>query len=80
MRYGGSRLVGREYYLGERPVRVLIGWGPGAPVRNVKVLFLDDGTTTVRPFRGLTLEPQVEAECVASAPVEPENATTRRRR
>ena len=80
MRYGGSRLVGREYYLGERPVRVVTGWGPGAPVRNVKVLFLDDGTTTVRPFRGLTLEPRSRRNASQSAPVEPENATTRRRR
>ncbi len=57
-RYGGTRLVGRRYYLRERPVRVLIGWGPGAPVRNVKIQFLDDGSMTVRPFRGLTLAPR----------------------
>jgi hypothetical protein len=52
---GGTRLVGRRYYLGRRPVEVLVGWGPGATVRNVKIRFLDDGAVTVRPFRGLTL-------------------------
>jgi hypothetical protein len=54
-RHGGTRLVGREYFLRRRRVRVLVGWGVGAPVRNVRIRFLDDGTETVRPFRGLTL-------------------------
>jgi hypothetical protein len=61
-RHGGTRLVGREYFLGRRPVRVLVGWGPGAPVRNVRIRFLDDGTETVRPFRGLTLRPRGPVE------------------
>lgn len=56
---GGTRLVGRRYYLrdrdlGERLVEVLTGWGPGASVRNVRVRFLDTGEVTVRPSRGLT--------------------------
>lgn len=55
---GGTRLVGRRYYLGRRPVEVVTGWGPGARIRNVRVRFLDDGTETVRPFRGLTLRPR----------------------
>jgi hypothetical protein len=57
-RHGGTRLVGRRYYLGQRPVEVTTGWGPGATVRNVKIRFLDDHTETVRPFRGLTLQPR----------------------
>lgn len=61
-RYGGTRLVGREYFLRQRPVRVLVGWGAGARVRNVRIRFLDDGTETVRPFRGLTLRPRGTAE------------------
>jgi hypothetical protein len=55
---GGTRLVGRHYFLGAREVRVLIGWGPGSTVRNVKIRFLDSGEMTVRPFRGLTLAPR----------------------
>jgi hypothetical protein len=58
VRYGGTRLVGRHYYLRRREVVVLVGWGPGATVRNVRIRFLDDGTETVRPFRGLTLQPR----------------------
>ena len=58
MKVGGTRLVGRRYFLRDRPVEILVGWGPGATVRNVKVRFLDDGTVTVRPFRGLTLAPR----------------------
>ncbi len=57
-RVGGTRLVGRRYFLRRRPVEVMVGWGPGAPVRNVRVRFLDDGTETIRPFRGLTLAPR----------------------
>jgi hypothetical protein len=55
---GGTRLVGRTYYLGRRPVRVVTGWGPGARVRNVRIRFADDGSETIRPFRGLTLQPR----------------------
>jgi hypothetical protein len=58
MKVGGTRLVGRRYFLGSRPVEVLTGWGPGATVRNVRIRFLDDGTVTVRPFRGLTRAPR----------------------
>jgi hypothetical protein len=57
-RYGGTRLVGRRYYLRDRAVRIITGWGPGATVRNVKIRFDDDGMETVRPFRGLTLQPR----------------------
>jgi hypothetical protein len=57
-RFGGTRLVGRRYYLGARPVVVVVGWGAGAAVRNVKIRFLDDETETVRPFRGLTIAPR----------------------
>jgi hypothetical protein len=58
MRVGGTRLVGRRYFLGSRPVEVLTGWGAGATVRNVRIRFLDDRTVTVRPFRGLTRAPR----------------------
>jgi hypothetical protein len=47
--------VGRRYYLGTRPVKIITGWGPGARIRNVRIRFLDDDTETIRPFRGLTL-------------------------
>jgi hypothetical protein len=57
-RVGGTRLVGRHYFLGSREVEVVTGWGPGATVRNVAVRFLDDGSVVVRPFRGLTLQPR----------------------
>ncbi|MCW2595046.1 MAG: hypothetical protein JWR06_1956 [Jatrophihabitans sp.] len=55
---GGTRLVGRHYFLAAREVEVVVGWGPGATVRNVKIRYLDSGETTVRPFRGLTLAPR----------------------
>lgn len=55
---GGSRLVGRQYYLRDREIEILIGWGPGATVRNVAIRFRDTGETTIRPFRGLTLRPR----------------------
>ena len=57
-RYGGTRLVGRRYHLGTRPVEIVVGWGASATVRNVRIRFFDDGTETVRPFRGLTIEPR----------------------
>ena len=57
-RVGGARLVGRHYFRRDREVEVLIGWGPGATVRNVAVRYLDTGERTVRPFRGLTRTPR----------------------
>ena len=50
---GGAALVGRQYTLGGRPVTVLVAYGPGARIRNVRIRFDDDGSTTIRPFRGL---------------------------
>lgn len=67
VRYGGTRLAGREYFLGSRPVRVLVGWGPGASIRNVRIRFLDDGSETVRPFRGLMLQPRAAARSSSSS-------------
>ena len=55
---GGTRLIGRRYYLGTREVEVVTAWGPGARVRNVGIRFLDTGERVVRPFRGLTLQPR----------------------
>lgn len=56
-------IVGRHYLLSGREVVVLIQWGLksrgesyGGP-RNVRIRFLDDGTETVRPFRGLRKVP-----------------------
>lgn len=57
-RVGGTRLVGRRYFLGTREVEVRVGWGPGATVRNVRIRFLDTGEELVRPFRGLTKAPR----------------------
>ena len=56
-RFGGTRLVGRRYYLRGRAVEVRTGWGPGATVRNVRIRFLDSGDEQIRPFRGLRLAP-----------------------
>jgi hypothetical protein len=53
---GGTRLPGRRYHHGARPVQVVTGWGPGATIRNVRIRYLDDGSETVRPFRGLTIK------------------------
>lgn len=54
-----SGIVGRRYLLGGRLVEVLVQWGLkskgesyGGP-RNVRIRFLDDGSETIRPFRGL---------------------------
>ncbi len=46
-------MLGRVYWLRDRQVMVLAcaAWTKGTP-RNVLIL-LDDGTLTVRPFRGL---------------------------
>jgi hypothetical protein len=56
-------IVGRHYLLAGREVEVLIQWGlkslgqsHGGP-RNVRIRFLDDGTETIRPFRGLRRVP-----------------------
>jgi hypothetical protein len=49
-----DKMIGRVYRLGDREVMVLARgtqWGPGS-MRNVLIL-RDDGTMTVRPFRGL---------------------------
>ena len=45
-------VVGRTYLLAGAPVTVVTGWGPGGGPANVRVRF-PDGSTTVRPFRGL---------------------------
>jgi hypothetical protein len=50
---GAARNVaGRTYLEQGRPVTVLCGWGPGGGPRNVRIR-REDGTTTIRPFRGL---------------------------
>lgn len=56
-------IVGRRYLLHGRVVEVLVQWGLrskgesyGGP-RNVRIRFLDDGTETIRPFRGLRRRP-----------------------
>jgi hypothetical protein len=64
---GGTRLVGRHYYLGQREVEVLIGWGPGATARNVLIRFLDTGERVVRPFRGLRIAPTAPREADSPA-------------
>lgn len=57
-RLGAVALIGRCYLLNGEPVVVVTQWGLksrgetyGGP-RNVRILF-PDGTTTIRPFRGL---------------------------
>ncbi len=45
-------VAGRIYLERGRPVRVIIGWGPGGGPRNV-LIRREDGTEVVRPFRGL---------------------------
>lgn len=47
-----GRLAGRVYLERGRPVTVLRSWGPGRGPRNVEIR-REDGSTTVRPFRGL---------------------------
>ena len=50
---GAARNVtGRTYFERGRPVVVLTAWGPGGGPRNVRIRRAD-GTTTIRPFRGL---------------------------
>lgn len=50
---GAARTVAGSWYLEHgRPVLVLTAWGPGGGPRNVRIRRAD-GTTTVRPFRGL---------------------------
>jgi hypothetical protein len=62
---GGRRLVGRHYWHGTREVVIEIAWGParrhcrfGLPPGKVQLRYLDDGSRTVRPFRGLTRTPR----------------------
>lgn len=45
-------IVGKTYLERGRPVEVLIQWGKGGGPRNV-LIQREDGTKTVRPFRGL---------------------------
>jgi hypothetical protein len=45
-------IVGKTYLERGKPVKVLIRWGPGGGPRNV-LIRREDGTLTVRPFRGL---------------------------
>jgi len=47
-----SGIVGRTYYERDQPVVVLIQWGSGGGPRNV-LIERADGSTIVRPFRGL---------------------------
>lgn len=44
------------YLLKGVPVKVITRWGPGGGPRNVLIEF-EDGSRTVRPFRGLRLPP-----------------------
>lgn len=45
-------MIGRTYLERGHPVTLLIRWGPGGGPRNV-LIRRADGTTVVRPFRGL---------------------------
>lgn len=50
---GAARTVtGTRYLLAGQVVTVLTAWGPGGGPRNVQIRY-EDGSTTVRPFRGL---------------------------
>jgi acetyl esterase len=51
-----SGIVGRTYYERDQPVVVLIQWGSGGGPRNV-LIERADGSTIVRPFRGLRRNP-----------------------
>ncbi|HEX5494670.1 MAG TPA: hypothetical protein VFX70_08880 [Mycobacteriales bacterium] len=54
---GAARTVeGRTYLEHGRPVLVLTAWGPGGGPRHVRIR-RPDGSTTVRPFRGLRRAP-----------------------
>lgn len=50
-------MIGCTYLEKGRPVVVLIRWGPGGGPRNV-LIRRADGTTVVRPFRGLRKPPK----------------------
>lgn len=50
-------IAGRTYLERGRPVVVLVQWGPGGGPRNV-LIRREDGTETVRPFRGLRKLPE----------------------
>ena len=55
---GAARTVnGTRYLLGGQVVTVLTAWGPGGGPRNVRIQ-REDGSTTVRPFRGLRRLPE----------------------
>lgn len=45
-------MIGHTYLERGHPVTLLIRWGPGGGPRNV-LIQRADGTTVVRPFRGL---------------------------
>jgi hypothetical protein len=62
---GGTRLVGRHYFLRDREVEVVTGWGPGATARNVLIRYVGTDERVVRPFRGLTIEPRPSRKSVS---------------
>jgi acetyl esterase len=49
-------IVGRTYLERGQPVVILVQWGRGGGPRNV-LIRRADGSTTVRPFRGLRKVP-----------------------
>lgn len=52
-------IVGRTYLERGKPVTILIQWGKGSGPRNV-LIRREDGSVTVRPFRGLRRESMVQ--------------------
>lgn len=67
-------IVGRTYLERGRPVVVLVQWGPGGGPRNVRIR-RQDGTTVVRPFRGLRRPPAPD-DAAPSAASDPREAAT----
>lgn len=58
---GAARTVaGTRYLLAGQVVTVLTAWGPGGGPRNVRIQW-PDGSTTIRPFRGLRRLPDGQA-------------------
>ena len=47
-------MIGKTYLEHGKPVVVLVRWGKGDGPRNV-LIQREDGTTVVRPFRGLKI-------------------------